>query len=66
MDPLVQQARELHRRAKEHLGLSQQFRRQRDRIIKLVYAEGNTSYASLAKQIDCSPELVAKVVQGRC
>jgi len=65
MDALVAQARELHRRILEFSGQSDQCRRQRDELIARAYAEGCGSYVSLARQIGCSPELVAKVVQRR-
>lgn len=65
MDSAVQQAREAHRKAGEHTGLSHRYRQQRDELIRRVYAEGGVSYGSLARQVGCSPELVAKVVQGR-
>jgi hypothetical protein len=65
MDSLVQQAREAHRKATAHSGLSHQYREQRDRLIRRAYAEGECSYGSLAHQIGCSPELVAKAVQQR-
>jgi len=65
MDPMVQQARELHRKAGEATGLSHHYRLQRDELIRRVYAEGSTSYSSLARQVGCSAELVAKVVQLR-
>jgi hypothetical protein len=65
MDPTVQQAREAHRKASSHTGLLHHYRRQRDELIRRAYAEGNYSYGSLARQIGCSPELIAKAVQGR-
>ena len=65
MDILVQQAREAHRKASSHSGLFHHYRLQRDELIRTVYAEGNMSYRALAKLIGCSPELVAKAVQGR-
>jgi hypothetical protein len=65
MEPIVQQAREAHRKATSHSGLLHHYRRQRDELIRKAYAEGGVSYGSLARQIGCSPELVAKAVQGR-
>jgi ribosome-binding protein aMBF1 (putative translation factor) len=65
MDPTVQQAREAHRKASSHTGLLHHYRRQRDELIRHAYAEGGYSYGSLARQIGCSPELIAKAVQGR-
>jgi ribosome-binding protein aMBF1 (putative translation factor) len=65
MDSVVQQAREFHRKCNETTGLSHRYRQQRDDAIRRAYSEGNLSYSQLARQVGCSPELVAKVVQGR-
>jgi ribosome-binding protein aMBF1 (putative translation factor) len=65
VDAIVQQAREAHRKASEHTGLSHHYRQQRDDAIRRAYAAGEMSYGRLANQIGCSPELVAKAVQGR-
>lgn len=65
MDSMVQQAREAHRKCGELTGLSHRYRQQRDDLIRRAYAETKMSYGSLAKQIGCSIELIAKVVQGR-
>jgi hypothetical protein len=62
---LVQQAREAHRQALAHSGLSHQYRSQRDQLIRRIHAEGGCSYSSLASQIGCSTELIAKAVQNR-
>jgi ribosome-binding protein aMBF1 (putative translation factor) len=48
-----------------HSGLLHHYRKQRDELIRQAYAESGMSYGSLARQIGCSPELVAKAVQGR-
>jgi hypothetical protein len=65
MDPLVWQAREAHRKASEHSGLSGHFRAQRDQLIRELHATGEYSYSRLAREVGCSPELIAKVVQQR-
>jgi hypothetical protein len=65
MESLVWQAREAHRKSMEFAGQSSQFRQQRDRIIRDLYATGEYSYSQLAGQIGCSPELIAKAVQER-
>ena len=61
----MQQAREAHRKTMEHSSLSYQWRRQRDELIRKAYSESGVSYGSLARQIGCSPELIAKAVQQR-
>jgi hypothetical protein len=65
MDGLLWQAREAHQKSCEHSRLAEQFRHQRDKFIRELYATGDYSYRNLAKQIGCSTELVAKVIQGR-
>lgn len=60
----MQQAREFHRKSVEYTGLSHRYRQQRDDAIRRAYAAGEMSYGRLASQIGCSPELVAKAVQG--
>jgi transposase-like protein len=65
MEPTVWLAREAHRKVGEHTGQSHHYRQERDRLIRELYASGDYSYSQLAGQIGCSPELVAKVVQGR-
>jgi ribosome-binding protein aMBF1 (putative translation factor) len=65
MESQVAAAREFHRKSLEHSRRAYQYRRQRDDAIRRAYAETRMSYGSLAKQIGCSPELVAKAVQGR-
>jgi hypothetical protein len=65
VDSLVWQAREAHRKACEHSGLSGHFIAERNRIIRELHATGDYSYSKLAGQIGCSPELIAKIVQGR-
>lgn len=65
MNPLVSQARECHRKAMQSAGLAHRFRVQRDDLIRRAYTEGDISYGSLAKQVGCSPQLIAKVVQNR-
>lgn len=65
LETLVQQAREAHRKAGEHSGLSGRYREQRDDAIRRAYGLGTYSYGSLARQIGCSAELIAKIVNGR-
>lgn len=65
MDILAYQAKEAHRQCREHSDRAGRFRVERDRLIKQLYRGGGYSYGQLARQIGCSPELVAKVVQGR-
>jgi ribosome-binding protein aMBF1 (putative translation factor) len=63
MDSLVERARECHLKSMTLSGQSHQFREQRDQLIRRAYREGGVSYSELAKQVGCSPELVAKAVQ---
>lgn len=65
MEPLVAQARECHRKTMEHSELSDHYRRQRNDLIRRAYHEQGLSYYHLARQVGCSRELVAKVIQGR-
>lgn len=65
MESLVQQAREAHRVSQEHSRLSAHHRERRDHAVRRLYATGAWSYAKLAHQIGCSPELIAKIVGGR-
>lgn len=65
MESLVQQAREAHRKAVDLTGLSAKHRERRDELIRRAYGLGTYSYSSLARQVGCSPELIAKVVQER-
>jgi transcriptional regulator with PAS, ATPase and Fis domain len=61
----VWQARDAHRKACEYTSTSYQFRDQRDQLIRKLYDTHDYSYTQLAKQIGCSRELIAKVVQRR-
>ncbi len=65
MDTEVWQARDAHRKVCDHTGLAGHFRRERDRLIRELYATGEYSYSQLARSVGCSVELVAKVIQGR-
>jgi ribosome-binding protein aMBF1 (putative translation factor) len=51
-----QAAQESRRRAAQHLA-------QRDALVRALYAEGGWSYATLAKAVDCTPELIAKIIK---
>jgi hypothetical protein len=64
MDSLVAQARECHRKVSEHVHLAGHYRAQRDRAICQLYASGDYSYTTLAKQVGISRELTVKIVQG--
>jgi len=61
------QARESHRLAGEALRQAEQYRDQRDRLIRLLRAEDpkRWTYPALAAAVGCSPELVAAIVKGR-
>ncbi|MCV7174912.1 hypothetical protein [Mycolicibacterium sphagni] len=65
MDPIIAQAKEAHRAVTDHGILVGRHRRRRDQLIVRAYKTGAFSYGQLAKQIGCSPELIAKVIQGR-
>jgi hypothetical protein len=62
---LVQQAREAHRKSVDLTGASARHRERRDELIRRAYGLGTYSYSQLAKQVGCSVELVAKIVQQR-
>jgi len=62
---LLQQAREYHRKSRHNTNLAGRFREQRDECIRRLHGSGEYSYSDLAKGVGCSPELVAKIVQGR-
>lgn len=65
MESLVQQAREAHRLSHDHSRLSAHHRERRDTLIRRAYGSGSYSYGTLARQVGCSPELVAKIIKGR-
>ena len=65
MNILAYQAKEAHRQVCAHSGLAGRFRRERDALIRQLYATGEYSYSVIAKNVGCSVELVAKVIQGR-
>jgi hypothetical protein len=65
VETLVQQAREAHRVSQEHSRLSAHHRNRRDHLIRRAYGLGTYSYSSLARQVGCSPELIAKIITGR-
>ncbi len=62
-DIRVQQAREHSRAAEEARLLVASHLAQRDALIRSLYAEGDWSYARLAKALDMTPELIAKVIR---
>ena len=64
MDPLAVIAREAHRKSQEHVLLAGKYRRQRNLAIRRLYSTGRFSYTTLAEQVGCTRELVAKIVQG--
>ena len=61
MDATVMMAREAHRNSIEHVRLAGHYRAQRDRAIRELYASGEYSYTTLARQVGCTRELVAKI-----
>jgi hypothetical protein len=63
MQPLVMMAREAHRNAMENVRLAGHYRGQRDRAIRELYATGEFSYTTLARQVGINRELVVKIVQ---
>jgi ribosome-binding protein aMBF1 (putative translation factor) len=65
MDALVAQAKIAHTKSCYHTDLAGHFRQQRDRLIRQAYDTRQYSYSQLARLIGISPELVAKIVQGR-
>lgn len=66
-DPLVQQAREHHRRAAEALALAERHRQQRDALVRRAREQdpGRWSYGALAAALGCSKELIAAIVKRR-
>lgn len=65
MDIRAQQARENNRLAGEHETQATQYRAQRDYIVRLLRAEDpqRWTYLALARAVDISPELVAKIIR---
>ncbi|MFC8038935.1 hypothetical protein ACFUOZ_06230 [Paenarthrobacter sp. NPDC057355] len=66
-DPVVQQAREHHRRAADALALAERHRQQRDAFIRRARQEDPVrwSYSALAAAVGCSKELIAAIIKGR-
>lgn len=66
-DPRAQQARDLNRRLTDSEALADDLRAQRNRIIRELRAEdpGRWTYAALAREIGCTRETIAAVIQGR-
>lgn len=64
-DMIAYQARDAHRQSVKHAEHAARFRRERDKLIRRLYSSGECSYGQLARRVGCSPELVAKVIQGR-
>ena len=57
-------------KAKEHGKAAEAAKKQvsshlarRDELIRMAYAEGKWSYSQLAKQLDLTPELIAKIIR---
>lgn len=67
MDARVQQAREHHRLAADASRIAEQHRTQRDQLVRVLWQTERDSwtYAKLAKAVGCSPELIAKIINGR-
>ncbi|WP_396902714.1 hypothetical protein [Mycolicibacterium sp.] len=67
MDPRAQRARDHHRKAADASRLADQHRAQRDELIRQLWdnARDEWTYASLAKAVGCSPELIAKIITRR-
>ena len=65
MQSLVVMAREAHRSSLEHERLAGHFRAQRDAAVRRLYDSGEYSYTTLARQVGCTRELVAKIIQTR-
>lgn len=63
MDPKAQSAREHHRAALEHGRIARQHRQQRDDLVRSLYGAGGWSYATLARAVGCTPDLIAKIVK---
>lgn len=65
MDSLVIMAREAHRNSVEHVRLAGHFRAQRNDAIRRLYATGDYSYNTLAKQLELGRDLVVKIIRNR-
>lgn len=60
-------ARDRHRLAREAEATARRCRSQRDHLIRLLRAEDprRWTYAVLADEVGCSPELIAVIARGR-
>lgn len=63
MDVRVVQARRHHQAAVAARQAAQRELEQRDHLIRMLYAEGTWSYATLAASLGLTPELVAKIIR---
>jgi ribosome-binding protein aMBF1 (putative translation factor) len=66
-DPFVARAAELHRQALEYENLATDLRAQRDQLIRKARERDpkRWSYATLAKALNCSRELIAVIIRNR-
>jgi len=62
-DIRIQQAREHDRAADQARRLLAGHLAQRDALIRALYAEGTWSYSQLAKAMNLTPELIAKIIR---
>jgi len=62
-DIRVQQAREHDRAAHQARMSLAGHLAQRDALIRALHAEGTWSYSQLAKALDLTPELIAKIIR---
>jgi hypothetical protein len=67
MDSRARQAREHHRKAQDVSQIAEQHRMQRDDLVRELWATQRESwtYAKLAAAVECSPELIAKIINPR-
>jgi hypothetical protein len=65
-DVRVTRARELHRLAGAAVAQAGEYRSQRDRLVRQLRAEDRRrwTHAALARELGCSPELVALIDRG--
>jgi AraC-like DNA-binding protein len=64
VDLRAAQAREHHRLARDEERAAIAHRERRDHLVRTLYGEGGWSYASLARAVGCSRELVAKIMRA--
>lgn len=67
MDARAMQGREDHRAAVAAEALAERHRERRNQTVRVLRAEdpARWTYSNLAKAFECTPELVAAIVQGR-